>query len=254
MTGVLETEHPENGFAGKRKIVKRYLYLLCILGCFVSSCNLPVAGQTDPQSATAAALTVQAALNSTPLASPVNNAGASSTSPAFSQPLITVDDVTNCRTGPGTNYERVVQIAAGQQVEIVGVYPPGYWIVSTNAGLCWVSAEFATPMGSVEAVPTVTAPPTPEGNAPAGVSFQRWDIFCNFQTGQADVSIRWSDKGDDEAGYRVFRNGTAIAELPANTTQYAETIALLSGQSVSYRVESFNEVGTSSSAALPLAC
>jgi uncharacterized protein YraI len=252
MTGSIEMEHPQNGIAGKRKIVKRLLYLLCILVCFVSACNLPAAEGTDPQIATAAALTVQAALSATPPTSPVT--GASSTSPAFSQPLITVDDVTNCRTGPGTNYERVVQIAAGQQVEIVGVYPPGYWIVSTNAGICWVSAEFATPMGSVQAVPTVTAPPTPEGNVPAGVSFQQWDIFCNFQTGQADISIRWSDKGDDEAGYRVIRNGTVIAEFPPNTTQYSETIALLSGQSVSYRVESFNEVGTSSSATLPLAC
>lgn len=232
--------------------MKRFLCLLCILGCFVSSCNLPAAGGTDPQIATAAALTVQAALGATPPAS--NNIGASPTSQAFSQPLITVDDVTNCRTGPGTNYERVVQIAAGQQVEIVGVYPPNYWIVSTSAGLCWVSAEFATPMGSVQTVPTVTAPSTPEGNAPAGVSFQKWDIFCNFQTGQADISIRWSDKGDDEAGYRVIRNENVVAEFPPNTTQYSETIALLSGQSVSYRVESFNEVGTSSSATLPLAC
>ncbi len=234
--------------------MKKTVYFLFVMGCFISSCNLPAAGQTDPQIATAAALTVQAALNSTSPAIPVSTTSGSPTSAAFSKPVIVVDDVTNCRTGPGTNYERVVQITAGQQVEIIGVYPPNYWIVSTNAGICWVSAEFATPMGSVQAVPTVTAPPTPAGNAPADVSFQKWDILCNFQTGQADISIRWSDKGDDEAGYRVIRNGNVVAEFPPNATQFAETISLLSGQSVGYRVESFNEIGSSSSSTISLAC
>ncbi len=227
------------------------LSLFLLIACLVSSCNMPGTGGTSPEIATAAALTVQAALTTTPLASPAANA---SPTGAFSKPSITVEDVTNCRTGPGTNYERVVQITAGQQVEIVGAYPPNYWVVSTSAGLCWVSAEFATPVGSLGTVPTVTAPPTPEGSAPSGIGFQKWDIFCNFQTGKADISIRWSDKSDDEAGFRVYRNGGVVAEFPPNTTQFAETITLLEGQSVGYRVESFNESGSASTSTISLAC
>jgi uncharacterized protein YraI len=233
----------------ERIVKKASLFLL--IACLVSSCNLPGTGGTSPEIATSAALTVQAALITTPLASPPANA---SSTAEFSKPVITVEDVTNCRTGPGTNYERVVQITAGQQVEIVGAYPPNYWVVSTNAGLCWVSAEFATPVGSLNTIPTVTAPPTPEGSAPSAISFQKWDIFCNFQTGQADISIRWSDKSDDETGFRVFRNGTAVAEFPANSTQFSETITLASGQSVGYRVESFNAVGSASTSTISLAC
>jgi uncharacterized protein YraI len=228
---------------------KSLLFLL--VACLVTSCNLPAAGGTSPEIATAAALTVQAALAATPLATPPGN---TSPTEALSKPVITVQDVTNCRTGPGTNYERVVQITAGQQVEVVGAFPPNYWIVSTTAGLCWVSAEFATPAGNLGAVPTVTAPPTPEGSAPSAISFQKWDIFCNFQTGQADISIRWSDKSSDETGFRVYRNGGVVAEFPANTTQFSETITLSSGQSVGYRVESFNAVGSASTSTISLAC
>ena len=30
--------------------------------------------------------------------------------------------------------------------------------------------------------------------------------------------VSWVDKANDETGYRVFRNGEAVAELPANST------------------------------------
>jgi uncharacterized protein YraI len=234
--------------------MKKLISILLTAGVFISSCNIPLTGNTDPAISTSAALTVQAAVNTNPLASATAPASASAEiTPTFSEPVIAVDDVTNCRSGPGTNFERITQITPGEQIKIIGVFESNYWIVSTSAGVCWVSAEFATPMGSVQAVPTVTAPATPTGNAPEGVSLQKWDIFCNFQTNQADVTIKWSDE-DNEAGYRVIRNGNVIAELPENTTQFSETISLLSGQSVGYAVEAFNGIGTSSSKTIALYC
>lgn len=236
--------------------MKKFTSIFIAAGIFLSACNIP-AGNTssDPAISTSAALTVEAALNSAPLASATAQVSSSITvTPTFSEPMISVGDVTNCRSGPGTNYERITQITPGEQVKIIGVFAPNYWIVSTSAGVCWVSAEFSTPVGSVQVVPTVTAPATPTGKAPEGVSLQKWDIFCNYQTGQADVTIKWSDKGDDETGYRVLRNSGVIAELPENTTQYTETITLLSGQSVGYSVEAFNTIGTASSKTIALYC
>ncbi len=239
--------------------MKRITGLLLAMGIFISSCNMPAAGAPNPQIATFAALTVQAASNVTPLASPtagnsgVNAATQAVSTPTYSQPMVNVGDVTNCRKGPGTNYERIAQIFPADPVEIIGFFPPNYWIVSTKFGDCWVSGEFTTPAGSFAAVPTVTAPPTPGGGAPEGVSLQKWDIFCNFQTGQADISIKWSDK-DDETGYRIVRNGEVVAELPGNSTQFAETIALLSGQNVGYSVEAFNIIGTANSSVIVLSC
>lgn len=227
---------------------------LLILGLFISSCNLPSTGSTNPQIATAAAMTVQAALDmdKTPLASPATS-GIEIT-PTYSAPVASVGEVVNCRTGPGTNYERITQIFPNETIDIIGFYPPNYWVVNTKAGICWLSGEYATPAGSFAAVATVTAPPTPEGSTPSGVSLQKWDIQCDFQTGLAAVTIRWSDKSEDEAGYRITRNGDVIAELPANSTEFLETITLLSGQSVGYTVIVFNAIGSASSSTITLNC
>lgn len=236
--------------------MKRLISIFIITMALVSSCNIPTNITTDPAISTSAALTVQAAISSAGVlasATAPASGGNVTVTPTFSEPSISVEEVTNCRTGPGTNFERVTQITPGEQIKIIGVFASNYWVVSTSAGICWVSAEFATPMGSVQAVPTVTAPATPTGNAPQGVSLQKWDIFCNYQTNEADVTIRWSDE-DNETGYRVVRNGNVIAELPENTTQFIETISLLSGQSVGYTIEAFNGIGATSSKAIALYC
>lgn len=240
--------------------MKKLIYLLLGSSVILSSCTIPDSGTTSPDVATAAAMTVEAALNNNPsnsqsaLASPTT-AGSDSLTPTAStgNPLASFEDVTNCRTGPGVNYERITQIQPGLAVEIIGFYPPNYWIVSTDAGSCWVAGEFVTPSGNYAAVPTVTAPPTPEGGAPENVSLQKWDIFCNYVTNEADVTVAWADK-DDETGYRVVRNDIVIAELAANTTEFQETVVLLSGQTVGYSIIAFNDAGLTQSKTISLGC
>lgn len=236
--------------------MKKTIGLVLLLGMIVSSCNLPGTDAPDPQVATAAALTVQAAIdappNSEPLASPTAG-GIKESTPTYSKPMASVGDVTNCRTGPGVNYERVTQILPADSVEIVGFFPPNYWIVSTSAGNCWVSGEFTTPVGSYTSVPTVTAPPTPQGGAPDNVSLQKWDISCDYVKNEASVTIIWSDK-DNESGYRVIRNGELVAELPENSTTFQETISLLAGQSVGYSILAFNAGGQTQSKTISLGC
>lgn len=239
-----------------KNAMKRVFYFLFAAILILSSCNLPSAGSPSPNAATAAAMTVQAAIdnNQSPLASPTAVSASNQNTPSSeSKPFASFEDVTNCRTGPGVNYERITQIQPGFSVEIVGFFPPNYWVVSTDAGQCWVAGEFVTPSGSVSAVPTVTAPPTPKGNAPQNVSLQKWDIYCNFQTNEAEITIRWTDK-EDEAGFRVVRNDVVIAELPANTIEFKETITLLSGQTVGYSIIAFNGAGSNSSKTITLGC
>ncbi|MCC6260869.1 MAG: SH3 domain-containing protein [Anaerolineales bacterium] len=220
---------------------------------FLSACNLPAVNGAGAIS-TSAALTVSAELSAVPQASATAQATSAITiTPTYAEPLISVEGVTNCRTGPGTNYERVTQISPNEQVKVIGAYIPGYWIVSTSAGVCWISQEFATPSGSMSALPTVTAPATPTGNAPEGLSLQKWYISCNYSTNQANVTISWTDE-DNETGYRVIRNGTDAIELAQNATQFAETITLLGGQSVGYEVEAYNGVGSTKSRAIVLYC
>jgi len=239
--------------------MKKILGLALVAGIILSSCNLPASGAPDPQIATAAALTVQAAIDSStntqqPKASPTaKGTSAITVTPTYSKPMVSVGDVTNCRTGPGVNYERVTQIIPNSPVEIIGFYPPNYWIVSTSAGNCWVSGEFSTPSGSFAAVPTVTAPPTPQGGAPDTVSLQKWDISCDYVNNEANITIRWADQ-DGETGYRVIRNDELAAELTANNTEFKETISLLAGQSVGYSIVVFNAAGSNNSKTITLGC
>ncbi len=244
--------------------MKKILGMALVAGIILSSCNMPAAGAPDTQIATAAALTVQAAINSSsstqPAASPTSenaSAGKTTATSTYSKPFVSVGDVTNCRTGPGVSFERVIQILPATSVEIVGFFPPNYWIVSTSDGNCWVSGEFTTPSGSYTTVPTVTAPPTPETNnkAPEPATFLKngWTFFC-YDTGQADITLSWNDKATNEEGYRILRNGEVAAELPANTTYFAETINLLSGQSVGYQIQGYNPSGEANSAVAAITC
>lgn len=239
--------------------MKKIFVLFVTTALLISSCNLPSAYSPESAEAvqTSATLTVEAALK-TPLASPTsasetnNNAQATSDT-SSGQPFASFEDVTNCRTGPGVNYERITQITPQDAVEIIGFYPPNYWVVMSDAGPCWVAGEFVTPSGSIAAVPTLTAPPTPQTGAPDNVSLQQWTINCNYATNEAEVNIRWVDK-DNESGYRVFRNNELATELPADSLVFTETITLLSGQSVGYYVMAFNAAGNTSSKTITLSC
>lgn len=243
--------------------MKRILWLYLVVGVLISSCTLPAADAPDPQIATAAALTVQAALSAvTPLASPttagtsvVSTTTKAAITPTYSQPMASVGDVTNCRKGPGKDYERVTQILPAESVKIIGFFSPNYWIVSTKDGDCWLSGEFTTPVGSIAAVPTVSAPPTPEGGAPEAASFPKngWSFFCSAP-GQADITLSWNDNADNESGYRIIRDGDKAAELPANSTYFAETIDLLSGKTVGYQIQAYNESGETNSPTASITC
>jgi hypothetical protein len=244
--------------------VKNSFGILIILGLFISSCNLPATEATSPEVATAAALTIQAMLtdsvNITPLVtnpvpSPAPTSGSASATPTFSQAMASVGEVTNCRTGPGTKYERVTQLLPNESVKIIGFFPPNYWIVLTKAGDCWVSGEFATPSGSFTSVPTVTAPPTPKGDALEAATFPKngWTFFC-YGPGQADITLTWNDKADNESGYKVLRDDEIVVELPANSTNFAETIELDSGKSVAYKIRAFNAAGEADSAVVTITC
>ncbi len=253
---------------------KSMLVYLLVAGLILSSCNLPEdQAAAQEQIMTAAALTVQAALM-TPLASPTANqpptvesitteSGTTpivsiSTTPTVSSqstPMASVGDVINCRSGPGKTYKIVTQLLPGQQTEIIGFLPPNYWIVKSQQGDCWLSGEFATPTGNLAVVPTVTAPPTPEGEKPEAPTFPKngWTYFC-YGPGSADITLTWNDKANNESGYRIFRNSSLVTELAANTTYFAETIALNSGQGVMYQVQAYNEIGETMSAAVNIMC
>lgn len=74
----------------------------------------------------------------------------------------------------------------------------------------------------------------------------RYSYDCS--SGSVNITLNWIDKADNEAGYRVFRDGAKLADLPAGSTSYND-IAPASG-SYQYTVAAFNTGGESASKVL----
>jgi hypothetical protein len=241
------------------------------------SCNLSFE-QVDPPSEvqTAAALTVQAALTTpsititsttftltmsptsaseTPSLTGLPN-GSATVTPTFSVPMLTVREQTNCRTGPGEEYEIIFTYLTGKELEIAGRYDPGnFWLVKSNespTGTCWLFGGFVEVTGSYWAAPSVTPPPTATLAPPRQPGVEKWEFFCN--NGTLNFTVNWADNASNETGYRIFRNGEQIAELPANSTMFTDAFAISVDQSVEYYVQVFASSGTSNTSIMRMRC
>ena len=236
-----------------------------VLVAAILACNTPVEQVPPPDEIqTGAALTLQViftpsivATESTPLATNTGSALITQTlstagsptvtiTPTYSVPMLTVQESTNCRTGPGENYDVVVTYLSGKKLEIAGRYDPGnFWLVKSNespTGTCWLWGQYVEVVGSYWTVASVTPPPTATQAPPRAAGLIKYEFFCPA-VDTMNMTIIWADNAKDETGYRILRNGQEVAELPANSTTYAESIQLTAGQSVEYYIQVFSPSG-----------
>jgi hypothetical protein len=160
--------------------------IIAILIVILSStgCNLPSNQQVTPNAYTAAAMTVTALAGTeqagpqTPTATlfatfPPPTIGSTNTSappaPPPAQATATpngtyfVTDVgANCRSGPGTNYDKTGSFAQGSYILLVGRNADStWWVVLTGNANCWISGTTGHTTGPLGNIPQVAAPPTP---------------------------------------------------------------------------------------------
>ncbi len=93
-------------------------------------------------------------------------------------------------------------------------------------------------------------PPPPA--TPSNVSTSRQ---CNDLTKQGDlfpsykmfVTLSWTDNSDNETGFNIFKDGTLITTLPANTQQFTENFVVLlpPSSNVTYGVQALGSNGAS---------
>jgi hypothetical protein len=246
-----------------------------ILILAILACNMPFEQLPPPDEIqTAAASTLQAMLTpsstseaSTPLvtttASPRVTGTASAASsatttitPTYSVPMLTVRESTNCRTGPGEDYEIVFTYLNGKELEIIGRYDPGnFWLVKSNespTGSCWLWGEFVEVTGSYWIVSSVTPPPTSTARPPRQPGIIEWNFSCS--DGAITFTVNWADNSKNEAGYRVFRNGEPIDELPADSITYTDVFDIQPEQSVEYYIQVFGSSGTANSSIMRMKC
>ncbi len=163
----------------KHKMITALIIVPILLS--TSACNLPIAGRvTTPPSNMTFPIDVTVTTN---LPIPVDvivttnpsKPGESTATPSLSpSPTLTptpekltlgVATDTNCRTGPGSVYDRVGGIQVGETAEVFARDPGNQYFFIRNpdnaSGSCWVWGRYATPSGSTAGLPVFTPPPTP---------------------------------------------------------------------------------------------
>jgi hypothetical protein len=240
------------------------------------ACNLALdsgGGQDLAATITAQAAELQTA-NEAAAASPTPELAA----PDAGGPEVTVSADTNCRTGPSTDFEVVLTMHPGASAPVIGKYTPGdYWIISNaTGGSCWLWGKYATVTGDTGSLPDYPAPAapsaqptkekkptktpapskTPEPVVPSAPGNLAWNRTC--EGGYASdgvtpiwieaITLTWQDSSN-ETGYRVYKSGSAVPDLPADSTSYNITMRYPqgTGQSlyINFEVEAFNAAGSS---------
>lgn len=245
----------------------RNLVALQLAAALLAACNINVpAPRPQPEQdaiATMVEQTLQAAAitpfaspvapPSSPAASPGSATPTSSPSPTATstkpgdKPMLEVTGNSNCRSGPGASFKNVTSFTPGVKLEIVGKnIENNFWQVKmpNSQETCWVWAAYVTTSGNTDAVPETTAAvPT----ALAAVPSQPGALFYTYEctTYSISVSLKWSDRADNETGYRIYRGDSIVADLSAGATTYDDTVMLTPPQTLQYSIVAYNGNGES---------
>ena len=150
--------------------------LVCIIltALTLTACGAPAgSSQAEPTSGPDLALTItaqaillqavtQSALAPTFTPKPTHTSTPLATETP-SKVNVTVSADTNCRSGPGADYDIVGALTIGQQAEVVGKSSTtDYWIINNpnGSGTCWLWGEHATITGNTAALQEYAVPPT----------------------------------------------------------------------------------------------
>ncbi len=151
---------------------KKPIHLIILIALTLTACGTPTATPA-PTTGPDLALTITAqaqllqALTQTALVPTTTPEPTFTSAPAFtetpSKVTITVSANTNCRSGPGADYDIVGALNIGQQAEVVGKSSASnYWVIDNpNAsGTCWLWGEYATIIGNTASLQEFEIPPT----------------------------------------------------------------------------------------------
>ena len=183
-------------------------------------------------------------------------------------PMVSVSSPTNCRTGPSTDYDLVDSLNVGQTAEVVGKYSGGnYWVIKTpsGGGNCWLWGQYATIIGNTDNLPEMIPPPVPPTAVPVvsvpampkSLGLSCSSVSTSHKVGQLyilsaewTVNLTWKDNSDNEDGFYVYKDGSTVATLGANSTSYTDqfgvmTLLIQGSNDHTYGVAAYNSSGTS---------
>lgn len=166
------------------------------------------------------------------------------TSTAPIPPKITLTNNSNCRKGPGGNYNIVDQVSQSQTLSVIGRNEENTWwqVLTVNGQECWIFYENASPNTDFSGLPIGSAPPLP--NPP--VNFTVSNQVCQPSQDKFEVTMRWSG-GGGETAFRIYRDGKRIIEVKASKLNFKDLKAPLN-RNLTYEIEAVNEHGVSARA------
>ena len=172
--------------------------------------------------------------------------------PATGDVTVTVSTATNCRTGPGQNFNIVYGMPVGQVAKVVAKNSySGYWIIEIpgqNGKTCWLWGQYAVINGDTSTLnevvtptspaPTKTNTPKPTAtitattapafpNAPSGLT---GNISCTAGPGASQTTVNgnmsWVDNSNNEILYSVSVYGVSSKTLAANATSDSFSVTM----------------------------
>lgn len=225
--------------------------LVPLMGLILAACNLQInAGGSDNSSVEHAAATIVAmtmeAHGKTPGGQPLTPFASPVPVTPTTKPTVSIHtDGAKCKSGPGADFQVIATFTVGTTADLIAKdTADGYWLVKdpTSGSSCWLQVQDATPAGSFDRLPEVTPQPVAQ-TAPNRPSKGNWNYSCDSTS--LTTLLGWNPPAGSVNGYRVYREGTMIADLGSSTTSYKETIAFNYGSSISYGVAAYNDAGTS---------
>ena len=146
--------------------------------------------------------------------------------------LVVMDELVNCRVGPGTVYELLTELRQGQSTRVAGRNDTSTWWYVYDPGrpgqFCWISGNVTQINGDATALPVVQPPPAFVSKISLTVEPNRISVACSqfpqtffFEAeittdGPTVVSWQWeastgavSDIGDmvfEQAGTQIIND------------------------------------------------
>ena len=198
-------------------------------------------------------LSIQIFFTETPAATPTLP------TPTSGIAIITVSADTNCRSGPGKEYDNLGALLANESAEITGKNTAtNYWIIKNpdHDGICWLWGKYATVTGDTVTIKEVAIPPTPTPSLPGAVKGLTANKICFFNGISYDLSgsISWEDVSNED-GYNIYSNAGHSSTNPRDvTTSAIPKIQLNPGGSITLYVEAFNSAGKSPKKSVDIVC
>jgi hypothetical protein len=119
---------------------------------------------------------------------------------------------------------------------------------STQTQMAISALTYTVPTETVSPLPTPFPPNTPV-----------WSVYtytCEFIVGGGTMTMNlaWTDRSNNEDGYKIYRDKQVITTLAPNSTSYVDIAFVATGKTLSYSVEAFNKDWQASGSTITYGC